>query len=86
MVATDWCYGAGKHANRMGRLIIEKCGQSLGRVGTGFDDTTREAIARGDWTFPCVIQVQYDSRNPDTGRMRFPVFLRRRDDKTPEEC
>ena len=48
----------------------------------GGDDETRRAALK--WTYPCVIQIEYDQKS-DKG-FRFPVFIRKRDDKKPAEC
>jgi ATP-dependent DNA ligase len=80
--------GCGKHAGRMGALMIEAHDEAgiarpLGKVGGGFTDVERE-WPKEQW-IGRVIEVEYDSLAA-RGRLRFPRFLRTRDDKPAAEC
>ncbi len=86
VVAYDFLKGKGKNANVVGKFFISdrRSGGEwvpMGRCGTGLDDKTRkEALS---WKYPCVIQIEYDQKS-EKG-FRFPVFIRKRDDKKVTE-
>jgi bifunctional non-homologous end joining protein LigD len=88
-IATGYYLGSGELSRVTGGLHIEEIDpetnerRSAGKVGTGFDFNMRQEIL--NWTFPCVVEVKYDSQEP-TGKLRFPVFVRKRDDKDVDEC
>lgn len=86
-VSTGYELGNGANSDVVGALLINQYidGKltAVGKVGTGFSQAQRkEALG---WKFPCVVQVEFSERTPD-GSLRFPVFVRKRDDKAPEEC
>jgi hypothetical protein len=57
--------------------------RDCGNVGTGFDaELRKEALT---WDYPCVVEIKYDCQQP-SGKLRFPVFVRKRDDKAIDEC
>ncbi len=88
-IAYKWVKGTGKNKDRMGKLFIAqispRTGEQVlcGEVGGGFSDPEREEFARA--TYPLVIQVEFQKRFA-SGALRSPQFMRRRDDKRPEEC
>jgi ATP-dependent DNA ligase len=76
--------GRGKNANMLGALQImnEKLGVEC-EVGTGFDDLTRKQL----WAdylngrlMGRIVQVEYQEVTEDNA-LRFPAFMRMRDDK-----
>ena len=80
----DFYEGKGRHRGRLGGLIVEGTidgRQCRSKVGSGFDDATRELIWRDrkGWS-GSVVAVQYQDFTKD-GSLRFPVFLMRRNDK-----
>jgi len=87
-IAVGYELGTGRNSKVVGALKLEIISEdtrfrfSVGNVGTGFDDATR--VAALTWKYPCVVQVKYEKMS-DTG-LRFPAFLRKRDDKKPKEC
>jgi ATP-dependent DNA ligase len=54
----------------------------MGKCGTGLSDKLRTEALK--WKYPCVIQIEYDQKS-EKG-FRFPVFIRKRDDKKVSDC
>jgi ATP-dependent DNA ligase len=87
-VATGYELGKGRNGKVVGALNLGIYGHAkgllvpMGNVGTGFSDKQRvEAL---QWKYPCVVEVKYEKMS-ETG-LRFPSFLRKRNDKKPKEC
>jgi len=89
-IATSYFFGSGELSKVAGGLELAELDpdtgemRTAGKVGTGFDAAKRREILK--WKFPCVVEVKYDKQEPDSGKLRFPVFLRLRDDKGVDEC
>lgn len=67
--------GKGKHAGRLGALLVQTPGGIRFRLGSGFTDAEREAPPRiGSW-----VTYRYRGFN-DSGIPRFATFLRVRED------
>jgi len=93
-IATGFELGQGRNSKVVGALKLAVIGQgpgpihkgyvfnSVGNVGTGFDEATRKAALK--WKYPCVVQVKFEKMSK-TG-LRFPSFLRKREDKKVREC
>jgi bifunctional non-homologous end joining protein LigD len=87
-VATGYELGKGRNGKVVGALTLGIYGHAkgmlipMGNVGTGFSDRQRQEALR--WKYPCVVEVKYEKMS-ETG-LRFPSFLRKRDDKRPKEC
>lgn len=94
VVATGFELGKGRNSKVVGKFRIAVRNSRvqsehhnlaftpMGKCGGGLDDATREAAL--SWTYPCVIQIEYDSKS-DKG-FRFPTFIRKREDKAVTEC
>jgi ATP-dependent DNA ligase len=85
VIATGYKLGKGRNASVVGKLqIAVRKGNQLvpmGKCGTGMNDKDREAAL--SWKYPCVIQIEYDKKSAKG--FRFPIFIRKRDDKTTKE-
>jgi len=86
IIATGWQEGRGKNQGRIGSLKIGQYGPNeelidLGTVG-GLKDAQKEP---NEWEFPCVIEIKYDQRFPDTGCFQFGSFVKVHESKTIDE-
>ena len=86
VIAYGYLPGKGRFQEMIGSLKICQFDMhgnpvDLGTVG-GLKDEERDP---DDWTFPCVIEVQYDQRFPNTGKFQFARFSKRHEDKVPED-
>lgn len=86
VVATSFNFGKGKNEKVVGafNIALYRGGKlvPMGNCGGGLDDKTRQDAL--GWTYPCVIQIEYDQVS-EKG-FRFPIFKRPRPDKKPKEC
>jgi ATP-dependent DNA ligase len=90
-IVINWTEGTGKYKGKMGALGLglymregEENIVSIGNVGTGFTDRQRGEYTKG-YSIGSVCEVAYDSVAAN-GKLRFPSFVRFRDDKEPKEC
>ncbi|MEJ3749730.1 non-homologous end-joining DNA ligase [Actinomycetes bacterium KLBMP 9797] len=75
--------GIGAAAERDLLAVLEPLRERASPFGSG--EVPREDARGAIWVRPAiVVEVKYGQRTPD-GRMRFPRFLRRRPDLTPED-
>lgn len=90
-VITGFEAGKGKHRGRLGALRIglftpSGAIKNVGRVGTGFSDAERQDIWNRQHELDgTVCEVTYDCVAAQGG-LRFPRFVRLRDDKPVTEC
>jgi ATP-dependent DNA ligase len=86
-------YGTGKNKNKIKNVTIYQLDAQgneiyLGKCGGGLSDEQREFYT-DESKFPRVWRIEYDSIQPKTGSLRFPVFNADRTsigDKSIEEC
>lgn len=81
----DWIEGTGKHAGRLGALVLEsRDGVVKVNVGTGFNDADRSSISREN-SVGRIVAIKYNARIVDkrdgVSSLFLPVFVEFRDDK-----
>lgn len=89
VVVKDVFEGEGKLKNTLGSIIVDYKDYDV-RVGTGFDDASRDYYWNNqDKIIGKVATVQYfeetNNQNDDSISLRFPVFITVRQDKTAED-
>jgi len=86
VIAYDFLVRKGHDPNLIGSLLIGKLNsdgvmERMGRVGSGIKGDNLDSR---NWTFPQVVEIEYQNRFPD-GPYQFPVFIKQHEDKTPDE-
>jgi len=90
LAVIGWEYGKKKNAEKLGVLVCSRTFMKPGminpitvkvNVGSGYDDMERDLYMTET---PEVIEVKYQDVTKD-GSLRFPVFVKVRDDLDPEE-
>lgn len=77
----DFEEGTGRNKGRLGAIVIEANGISRSKVGSGFVDLERASVWNArEYFLGKIAEVQFFEKTPD-GCLRFPTFLRWRDDK-----
>lgn len=92
VIVTDWDMGTGKYIGLLGSVrigVYDSSGQlvDLGKVGSGFSDRHRIKFhaSNREQVVGRVAEVMFDSVAAK-GKLRFPRFLRWRDDKPAKDC
>lgn len=78
----DVVEGEGKFEGTLGAIVVDVGGVEV-NVGTGYDYPTRNRLWQKNMVGELVgsiVEVKYQEKTPD-GSLRFPVFLRLREDK-----
>lgn len=84
-IITGFREGQGRHSGKVGSIVVSVLdGENLVEIAnvSGMDDETRYALSDKDLNR--VIEVRHDGI--DKTRLRFPRFIRFRDDKPASEC
>jgi hypothetical protein len=86
-------YGKGKNKNKLGKVFVYQLDENgreiyLGKCGGGLSDKQREFYTDST-KFPRVWRIEFDTAQPGTGALRYPVFGVDRtlnNDKDMHEC
>lgn len=86
-------YGKGKNKNKLGKVFVYQLDEDgheiyLGKCGGGLSDEQREFYT-DPTKFPRVWRIEFDTAQPGTGALRYPVFSVDRtlnNDKDIHEC
>lgn len=88
-IAVGYYCGSGEMSDVVGGIILQEYApdgtlRSCGNAGCFKGDSIIRTEAL-DWEFPCVVSIEFDHQEPE-GKLRFPVVLKKHEDKTPDEC
>ena len=88
-IATGYYLGSGEMSDVVGGLNLQEYApdgtlRDCGNAGCFAGDSIVRTEAL-DWEYPCVVSVEFDYQEPE-GKLRFPVVLKKHEDKTPDEC
>lgn len=75
--------GTNRNKNKLGALVVDYKGFEVS-VGSGYTDTLREELWNDEGIVGSIIEISYFEETCDKDgnlSLRFPVFIRRRDDK-----
>lgn len=88
VIADGWIEGSGNLQGKIGSLCICQYDDQGNRVDLGTVGGLKPKEGECDidrWTFPCVIEVEYDQIFPDTGKFQFGHFNKIHEDKLPSD-
>lgn len=81
---------SGKNKGKMKNVFLYQLDENgnevfISKCGGGFDEKTRDKYSNKK-LYPLVFQIEFSEIMPKTGSLRFPVFIRERQDKKACEC
>jgi len=86
VIAFGGVEGSGKNQCKYSSLKIGQYNTQGEQVDLGTVSGLKEYdMEPGNWDFPCVIEIEYDQRFPDTGKFQFGHFTKQHAEKLPEE-
>jgi DNA ligase 1 len=82
-VITGFVEGEGRLTGTLGKVLVKQENGVNGEVGSGFSDAERNFIWENkESVLGMAIEVKFQEIIDPTGKMRFPIFLRYRNDKS----